>query len=165
MYLAAIDCLTAAGWEHYEISNFARPGHRCRHNEIYWTGQEYYAAGPGAARYVDGVRETNHRSTTTWLRRVLGGQSPVAERECLNDEQRARERLVFQMRMIDGIELPQFQQQTGYCVTSLIGPWLQQLVKLGLVEHQHDRLRLTRDGLLVSDAIWPRILVPDQTSR
>ena len=165
MYLAAIDYLTAAGWEHYEISNFARPGHRCRHNEIYWTGQEYYAAGPGAARYVDGVRETNHRSTTTWLRRVLGGQSPVADRECLNDEQRARERLVFQMRMIDGIDLPRFQQQTGYCVTSLIGPWLQRLVELGLVEHQHDRLRLTRDGLLVSDAIWPRILVPDQTSR
>jgi coproporphyrinogen III oxidase-like Fe-S oxidoreductase len=47
-------------------------------------------------------------------RRVLGGQSPVAERECLNDEQRARERLVFQMRMIDGIDLPRFQQQTGY---------------------------------------------------
>jgi oxygen-independent coproporphyrinogen III oxidase len=56
---------------------------------------------------------------------VLGGQSPVAERECLNDEQRARERLVFQMRMIDGIDLPRFQQQTGYCRTSLIGPWLQ----------------------------------------
>jgi oxygen-independent coproporphyrinogen-3 oxidase len=165
MYLAAIDCLTAAGWEHYEISNFARPGHRCRHNEIYWTGQEYYAAGPGAARYVGGVRETNHRSTTTWLRRVLGGQSPAAERECLNDEQRARERLVFQMRMIDGIDLPRFEQQTGYNATSLIGPWLQQLVELGLVEHQQDRLRLTRAGLLVSDAIWPRILVPDRSSR
>ena len=67
MYAEAIDALTAAGLEHYEVSNFARPGRRSRHNEVYWAGNEYFAAGPGAARYVDGVRETNHRSTTTYL--------------------------------------------------------------------------------------------------
>ena len=89
MYAAAIDTLTAAGLEHYEVSNFARPGHRCRHNEIYWAGGGYYAAGPGAARFVDGRRELNHRSTTTWLRRVLAGQSPVAESEVLPPIDRA----------------------------------------------------------------------------
>src|SRR5262249_34802201 len=57
MYAAAIDQLSAAGLEHYEVSNFARPGKRCRHNEVYWTGGEYYAAGAGAARHVAGVRE------------------------------------------------------------------------------------------------------------
>ncbi len=79
MYETAIDTLTAAGFEHYEVSNFARPGHRCRHNERYWLGEEYFAAGPGAARYVGGVRSTNHRSTTTYIDRVLRGDSPVAE--------------------------------------------------------------------------------------
>ena len=71
MYETAIDTLTAAGFEHYEVSNFARPGHRCRHNERYWLGEEYFAAGPGAARFVGGVRSTNHRSTTTYIDRVL----------------------------------------------------------------------------------------------
>lgn len=160
MYLAAIDRLSVAGWEHYEVSNFAQPGHRCRHNEVYWTGQPYYAAGPGAARYVDGVRETNHRSTTTWIRRVLGGQSPVAEREILTDEQRARERLVFQMRMIEGIRRSRFRQQTGYDVDRLVGAELPRLIDQGLVHQAGDQLRLTRAGLLVSDAIWPRFLVP-----
>ena len=53
MYALAIDRLTAAGFEHYEVSNFARPGHRSRHNQVYWSGDGYFAAGPGAARYVE----------------------------------------------------------------------------------------------------------------
>ena len=103
MYAAAIDRLTAAGFEHYEVSNFARPGRRSRHNQAYWSGDGYFAAGPGAARYVDGVRETNHRSTTTYLHRVLAGESPVAEREQLEPEARARELLVFALRRIEGV--------------------------------------------------------------
>lgn len=84
MYLTAIDFLAEAGFEHYEISNFARPGYRSRHNETYWSGRGYFAVGPGAARYVDGVRQTNHRSTTTYLRRVQQDLSPVAEEERLD---------------------------------------------------------------------------------
>ena len=109
MYALAIDRLTAAGFEHYEVSNFARPGCRSRHNETYWSGDGYFAAGPGAARYVDGVRETNHRSTTTYLQRVLAGESPVAEREELSPEARARELLVFGLRRIDGVSRREFR--------------------------------------------------------
>ncbi|MEQ8838138.1 MAG: radical SAM family heme chaperone HemW, partial [Lacipirellulaceae bacterium] len=58
MYLWAIDRLAEVGIEQYEVSNFARPGHRSRHNQVYWAAKEYYAAGPGAARYLAGVRET-----------------------------------------------------------------------------------------------------------
>jgi oxygen-independent coproporphyrinogen-3 oxidase len=103
MYAQAIDSLSAAGFEHYEVSNFARPGHRCRHNEAYWLGQNYFAAGPGAARYVAGRRETNHKSTTTYLARVLSGQSPVAESEQLSPADRARELLVFALRRLEGV--------------------------------------------------------------
>lgn len=109
---------------------------------------------------MDGVRETNHRSTTTWIRRVLGGQSPVAEREILTDEQRARERLVFQMRMIDGVQRSRFRQQTGFDVEQLAGSEIRSLVAHGLLDQQGGRLRLTRKGLLVSDAIWPHFLLP-----
>ena len=113
MYEAAIDTLTAAGFEHYEVSNFARAGHRCRHNEAYWSGAGYHAVGPGAARYVGGRREMNHRSTTTWLKRVLAGQSPVAERETLEPADRAREMLVFGLRRMAGVEAPGSQRRAA----------------------------------------------------
>lgn len=158
MYESAIDVLTAAGYEHYEVSNFARPGHRCRHNETYWSGRGYYAAGPGASRYVHGERETNHRSTTTWLRRIVAGQSPVAESEELAPEDVARERLVFGLRRLEGVDETTFARETGYSFDALVGDVLPGLLQHGLLNRSAGRLKLTRAGLLVSDAIWPRFL-------
>jgi oxygen-independent coproporphyrinogen III oxidase len=158
MYAAVIDRLTAAGFEHYEVSNFARPGRRSRHNQAYWSGHGYFAAGPGAARYVNGVRETNHRSTTTYLHRVLSGENPVADREQLDPESRAREFLVFALRRLEGISRTEFTKQTGYNLEGLIAAPLQKFASLGLLETEGDRLRLTRDGLFVSDAMWPEML-------
>jgi oxygen-independent coproporphyrinogen III oxidase len=158
MYALAIDRLTAAGFEHYEVSNFARPGQRSRHNETYWSGRGYYAAGPGAARYVDGIRETNHRSTTTYLHRVLAGESPVAEREQLGDEARARELLVFGLRRLDGVCRRDFASETRCQIDDLIAVPLKKFVNLGLLTDDGERIRLTREGLFVSDAIWPELL-------
>jgi len=158
MYLAAIDGLTTAGFEHYEVSNFARPGRRSRHNETYWSGRGYFAVGPGAARYVDGVRETNHRSTTTYLRRVLADESPVAERECLDPERRARELLVFALRRLEGISRDRFFESTGEQLDRLVGGELARFVEQGLLSDDGDVIRLTREGLLVSDSLWPEIL-------
>jgi oxygen-independent coproporphyrinogen-3 oxidase len=158
MYAEAIDMLTSSGFEHYEVSNFARPGRRSRHNEVYWAGNEYFAAGPGAARYVGGVRETNHRSTTTYLKRVLAGESPVADREQLNDEQRARERLVLGLRRIEGVERAAFAAAAGYSVDELAGPAVSKFSELGLLSDDGGRVKLTREGLFVSDALWPELL-------
>lgn len=158
MYELAIEQLAAAGLEHYEVSNFARTGKRSRHNEAYWTGREWYAAGPGAARYVAGVRETNHRSTTTWLRRIESGESPVAEREELSTEAIAHERLVFGLRRLEGVQRNAFAEEAGYAIDALAGPAIERLVGLGMLEDDGQRVRLTRDGLLVSDAIWPELL-------
>jgi oxygen-independent coproporphyrinogen III oxidase len=158
MYELAIDTLTAAGYEHYEVSNFARPGHRCRHNENYWLGGQFFAAGPGAARFIAGRRETNHRSTTTYIQRVLASQSPVAESEQLESEDAARERLVFALRRLEGINCHEFAAATGYSPQQLGGEALQRLTDLGLLDLTNERLRLTRHGLLVSDAIWPEFL-------
>ena len=158
MYALAIDSLTAAGFEHYEVSNFAQPGHRCRHNEVYWSGDGYYAVGPGAASYVDGRRAMNHRSTTTYLKRVLAGQSPVAESETLAPADRARELLVFGLRRLEGVDRRQFAERTGLELDALVMPQLGDLVAHGLLSDDGDRVRLTRAGLFVSDAIWPKFL-------
>lgn len=158
MYGLAIDTLTSEGFEHYEVSNFARPDYRCRHNEVYWAGEEYYAAGPGAARYVGGRREVNHRSTTTWMQRIERGASPVADSETLGDEDRARERLVLGLRRIEGVEAAGFARATGYEVEQLGGDALARHLELRTLERAGGRLRLTREGLFVSDAIWPDFL-------
>jgi oxygen-independent coproporphyrinogen-3 oxidase len=158
MYELAIDRLAESGFEHYEVSNFAQPGRRSRHNESYWTGREWFAAGPGAARYVDGVRETNHRSTTTWIRRLETGESPVAEREELTPDEKARERLVFGLRRLEGVRRKDFATQTGYEIDSLAGKEIERFASLGFLSSDAEGVRLTRAGLMVSDAIWPELL-------
>jgi len=158
LYATAIDTLTAAGFEHYEVSNFAAAGHRCRHNEAYWQGRGYFAVGPGAASYVGGTRRMNHRSTTTYLRRVLSGESPVAEEETLSIEDRAREMLVFALRQLVGIERVEFERRSGVAIETLVGEPLRKMVELGLLIDDGRQVRLTREGLFVSDAIWPHFL-------
>lgn len=158
MYALAIDRLTDSGFEHYEVSNFAKPSCRSRHNQVYWSGDGYYAAGPGAARYVGGVRETNVRSTTAYLERVLAGKSPVAEHEELSGEARAREVLVFGLRRMEGVSRAEFHARTGYSVDELVAKPLKKFVDLGLLSDDGDWIRLTREGLFVSDAIWPEML-------
>jgi oxygen-independent coproporphyrinogen-3 oxidase len=158
MYELAIDQLAAAGFEHYEVSNFAQPAHRCRHNEVYWAGESYFAAGPGASRYVDGRRETNHRSTTAWLQLVEAGRSAVAESECLAAEDRAREGLVLGLRRRAGVHRSDFAARFGFAVDELAGEHLRSFIDRGLVEDDGERLWLSRRGLLVSDSIWPYLL-------
>jgi oxygen-independent coproporphyrinogen-3 oxidase len=176
MYESAIGRLTAAGFEHYEVSNFARrvmspfaprkdgacaerkKTKRCRHNEAYWLGEEYFAAGPGAARYVAGVRSVNHRSTTTYIRRVLAGDTPIAESERLAPRERALEVLVFALRRLEGVERRWFEQKTGLGLETVVGDGLRECAVLGLMEDDGRRVRLTREGLLVSDAIFTRLL-------
>ena len=158
MYAAAMDHLAAAGYEQYEISNFALPGFRCRHNEAYWTLQPYFGFGPGAARYVNGRREISHRSVTTWLKRVCAGQSPIAESEQLAPEERAREALVIGLRRCEGIGREEFQRRTGFTVDELAGKTLSHFVESGHLEDAGSYIRLTREGRFVADAVIVRLL-------
>lgn len=158
MYEAAIDRLAAAGLAQYEISNFARPGFHSRHNETYWLGDQYYAVGPGAARYIDGVRSVNHRSTTVYIRRVLAGESAVAESECLKPIERARELLVLGLRRVVGVSREEFCTRTGFTVEQLCGDALDTLIEHDLIEQTAGVVRLTRRGLLVADSVWSALL-------
>jgi oxygen-independent coproporphyrinogen-3 oxidase len=116
------------------------------------------AFGPGAARFIDGTRETNHRSVTTYLHRVLSGESPVAERETLSAEDAARERLVFGLRRLEGVNVRDFELATGFRIESLGGDAIDKFQAMQLLELSDGRLRLTRSGLLVSDGLWPELL-------
>lgn len=153
MYAAAMDDLAAAGYEQYEISNFARPGFRCRHNQTYWRALPYFGFGPGAARYMSGRRESNHRSTTTWIKRVLSGQSGVAMSEELAPEHRAREAIVLGLRQLDGIRRNEFRSLTGFDLDSLVGDTIRREVAAGRIEDFGDGIRITHEGRFFADPV------------
>ena len=153
MYAAAMDDLPAAGYEQYELSNFARPGYRCRHNEVYWAGCAYYGFGPGAARYLDGRRETNHRSVLSWMRQVLARQSPVGEVDELPAVDRARETLVVMLRRTRGVGRDEFRATTGFDFEEIAGPAIDKHCALGLLERDLDGVRLTREGRFLADSV------------
>ncbi|MGY8732671.1 MAG: radical SAM family heme chaperone HemW [Pirellulales bacterium] len=158
MYLLSRHKLQSQGYEHYEVSNFSLPGFHCRHSETYWLGAPYYAAGPGAARYIDGRREVNHRSTITYLKKIAAGESVIAESVQIQGSERAREVLVFALRRLRGITIAWFKSTTGFDLMTLCGAQVDRCVQLGLLAWHDDYLRLTEEGLLVSDSIWPELL-------
>jgi len=153
MYALAIDELPRQGFEQYELSNFAQPGFRCRHNETYWAAQPYYGFGPGAARYLDGRRETNHRSVSAWMARVLSGRSPVGEVDILDPADRARETLVVGLRRAAGVDQAAFRQTTGFELEEVAGAAIARHCEGGLLERTATGIRLTREGRFLADTV------------
>ncbi|MFM1997584.1 MAG: hypothetical protein RLZZ111_1971 [Planctomycetota bacterium] len=155
-----IDRLEAAGYEHYEVSNFAWPGARCRHNEAYWDCRPWEAFGPGAARFDGRERITNHRSTTTWMRRVLEGADAVGDRDTMTAVEAAQERVVVGLRRRDGLSRAAFLEASGLVLDAVAGAAIAGWVAAGLATDDGRRVRLTREGLLVSDSLWVEVLRP-----
>ena len=154
----AIDILEAAGFEHYEVSNFARRGGRCRHNETYWDCRPWEGFGPGAARFDGRERITNHRSTTTWIRRVLAGQDGTGDRESMTSLEAAQERVVLGLRRRDGLQRSAFLTASGFQLDKVAGAAICRWSASGLATDDGERVRLTRDGLLISDSLWADVL-------
>jgi oxygen-independent coproporphyrinogen III oxidase len=94
----------------------------------------------------------------TYIRLLGEGESPILHEEKLTPEEKARERIVFGLRMIDGIDLAQFETETGFSADRLCGTPIQRYLDMGMLHREGSRLRLTTDGLLVSDAMWPDFL-------
>lgn len=158
MYSLARKRTAAAGLDQYEISSFARDGFRCRHNLAYWNGLGWYAAGPGAARFVDGKREVNHRSTTHYLRRIESGASPTAESETITISQLARERAAFGVRMIEGIDIDAIRKTTGVSLGELCASGIRKSLDEGLILKVDNRISLTERGILFADTVAARFL-------
>ncbi len=157
-YTHAIDTLEGAGFEHYEISNFARPGFRCRHNQVYWANHAYFGFGVGAARYVNGVRELNTRDTRTYIQRLQSGQAPTFQSECLPPRERAVETIAVQLRRAAGIDRSAFQRQSEFALDDLVGAKLAELSEQGLLRDDGLAVALTRKGKCLADAVVQALL-------
>ena len=158
MYESSIANLNANGFEHYEVSNFAKPKHRSQHNEAYWLQKPFFGFGPGAASFIGSRRTINHRSTNKYIKKILNAECSFEEVEELDRELLARERLVFGLRRLEGIDIAEFQKQSGFSVNELVEKPLQRFLDAGLLQLTGNKLALTEKGLLISDSLWPDFL-------
>lgn len=144
-YLLATDRLGAAGFEHYEVSNFARPGAESRHNQAYWRHRPYIGLGPGAHSFAPPVRSWNVRDWSEYRRRLQEGESVEDGREALGAEDVALEQVWLGLRAADGLEIGSLTSaQQGRAAE-----WEQS----GLAERAGDVVRLTRHGWLLLDRL------------
>lgn len=159
MYAHTIDRLGGAGLAMYEISNFARPGHECRHNLVYWANEPYYGVGVGAARYAKGVRSVNTRDLPAYLRRLEAGQSATGPKETLEPEASARETAVLMLRRTRlGIDRVEFTRRTGFDLDTLAGDVISRHAARGLLDDDGCRVRFTREGLFLADSVLCEIV-------
>jgi oxygen-independent coproporphyrinogen-3 oxidase len=158
MYEVAMEKLAASDFHQYEISSFARPGFRCRHNQVYWTGLSYFGFGPGAASLMNNERRQNHRSVTTWLKKVLAAESAIGDAEKLDPESRARELLVLGLRTNDGVDRAWFNETTDFDLDKLAGVSLRRLVTQGLLEDSGESVCLTHEGRFLADTVAGELL-------
>ena len=110
-YLQAHEALAIAGFEHYEVSNYALPGHRARHNSAYWRGVPYLAAGPSAHWFDGSARHWNLRAYVEWQRRLAGGALPEGGSETLTTENRIAESVYLGLRTIDGLSVSELERR------------------------------------------------------
>jgi oxygen-independent coproporphyrinogen-3 oxidase len=103
MYDLACEVLSRSGYEHYEVSNWSRPGKRSIHNLGYWERRPYLGLGAGAHSYREGVRWWNVRPPQQYRAMVAGGQRPIGGSERLTEEERRTERLLLGLRVVDGV--------------------------------------------------------------
>ena len=155
--LACHDVLCAQGYEHYEISNFARPGKRCRHNLTYWRNEPYVGLGPAAVSYVAGRRVRNPADIDAWLQLVTTGQRSN-DYECLDPAAHARETMILGMRLLEGIDSVDFRRRTGVTFEDLAGPAMASLEQEGFLSVTPERVALTRKALPVADAVLVELL-------
>ena len=142
----------AHGYEHYEISNYARPGARSRHNQIYWRRREYLACGPGAAGFLGDVRYTNVKPVARYSQLLEDGRLPIDAWEQLTTRQALAESLILGLRTADGVETSRLNARTADdpVLTRRLAAWRDQ----ALLVDDGSRSRLTESGFLVSDALF-----------
>lgn len=152
MYNSAIDQLSASGYEHYEISNFALPGSGCIHNLNYWNRGEYIGAGAGAHSFVDDLRSRNPEDIKRYCEYVDGGIIPSIEISAVSPAGAAREFIFLGLRKIAGISVTEAEAH-GLDIISAAGL----LLKEGYLETDRGQLRLTRKGLPLTNTIIVRL--------
>jgi len=153
MYQLTIQTLQEAGFEHYEVSNFARPGFACQHNIGYWLNRPFIGIGPSAASYWKGRRTTNVADIARYITDIESGFDPVVEIVVPTGLDRLCETAVLNLRMRDGIDLERFAEETGCDAMDVFAEPIRLHQGLGLIGIDADRVRLTDEALPIADSV------------
>jgi oxygen-independent coproporphyrinogen-3 oxidase len=146
-----------AGLEHYEISNYARPGYRSRHNQRYWRWEEYVALGPGACGFLGHVRYGNVKPVERYCTLVETGTLPLLTHEALTERQALAERLMLGLRTADGVPAARLAERCALergRLPEVLDAWRER----GLLAEEGGRVRLTEAGFLLSDSLFTELL-------
>ncbi len=156
-YRRMTELAAEAGFEHYEVSNYARPGHRSAHNQIYWRAEEYLGFGPGACGFLGEVRYANVKAVDRWAAMIAAGDAPVGSHETLTPRQRMAERLILGLRLREGVPAEWLEERValdGSRLRGVLAAWTER----GLLVTEDARARLTEPGFLLSDALFMELL-------
>ena len=150
--------LDAAGFARYEVSNWARPGHACAHNVLYWCGGEYLAFGAGAHGHIGGRRYWHVRLPRDYIDAVETGATTIAGSEELDDETRAGEALALGLRLTGGIDIDAFGARFGSDHLERRAPAIERLIDVGLLERSDGHLRITQRGTMLANEVHAQLL-------
>ena len=155
MYRLLLARMREAGYEHYEISNFSRPGRASRHNLKYWTGAPYHGFG-NSAHSFDGarLRRANERDAARYVELIEAGTSAVVETVELDAHDASAEALFTGLRLMRGVDLSAHRARFGTDVRARYDQDLRRFHEAGLIELDDERLRLTPAGVLLSNEVF-----------
>jgi len=153
-YETAQELLGAAGYHHYEISNWAKPGFESKHNLKYWRREPYLGFGAGAHSFSGTERWANAHDAAAYVTAVQGGGLPVEQHEILTAESALEEELFLGLRQLDGIDLARIEREYGVTLTARFDP----LTSAGLVERDGSVVRLVPERLSVSNEVFVELM-------
>ncbi|HEL0558453.1 radical SAM family heme chaperone HemW [Streptococcus equi subsp. zooepidemicus] len=158
MFEYIISKMEASGFEHYEISNFTKPGFESRHNLMYWNNDEYFGCGAGASGYLNGIRYRNRVPIQHYLKAVADGNARLSE-EVLTKEEMMEEELFLGLRKKSGVSVSRFQEKFGLSFESRYGPVVRELQAQGLLVKDKDFVRMTKKGLFLGDSVAEKFIL------
>ena len=158
MFEYIIDQLEQNGFEHYEISNFTKPGFESRHNLMYWDNAEYYGVGAGASGYLDGVRYRNRGPIQHYLKGVVNGNARLSE-EVLTLDEKMEEELFLGLRKKTGVSTTRFEEKFGLSFWTRYGQVVRDLERDGLLIVEKDNVRMTKKGLFLGDTVAEKFIL------
>ncbi len=150
--------LSANGYIRYEISNYALPGKRCRHNLKYWSDELYIGFGSSAHSFIDGMRTSNTDQPVDYIRSIMGGGEAIVQREEFHRAKRVSEALFMGLRMMRGVDVKKIHRKYGIDVMREYAKEIGELKSERLLTMEEDRLRLTERGIIFSNEVFSRFV-------
>jgi oxygen-independent coproporphyrinogen-3 oxidase len=164
LYSLAEERLDQAGYSHYELSNWAKPGYECRHNLAYWRNASYLGFGAGAHSFHEGRRWHNVAAPEEYVGLLHAGESPIAGSEEIGIGLEMTETMIMGLRLCEGVSFRDFEERFRRSLVTVFGDEMKRLVGQGLLDVNGNGLRLTQQGRLLGNEVFEAFLPPENSS-